>query len=106
MTVKRIAAIAVISILCGCSGFAVETPDAVPTAPSNQAREQMALLHEKIVACLRSDRALAECRSEMMHGCHVMEADRGEQGCRMGMMGRDRQDQSTADKAEHSDHKH
>jgi hypothetical protein len=40
----------------------------------------MAALHEKMAACLRSDKALAECRDEMQKNCRDM---MGEQGCPM-----------------------
>ena len=50
---------------------------------SKQQRAQMASAHEKMAACLRSDRALDECRQEMHASCM---STFGEQGC--PMMGR------------------
>ena len=58
-------------------------------ASSKEMRERMATLHEHMAACLRSDKSLSECHSEMRKHCEdVM----GTQGCtRMmntgGMMG-------------------
>jgi len=49
-----------------------------PGSPSKAMREKMAYLHEQMAACLRSDKALAECRSEMMSACRDTV---GAQGC-------------------------
>lgn len=69
------------------AAFATDPP-AAPT-PTKEMRERMALLHEQMAACLRSDKSIDECRTEMMKHCH---ATMGNQGCtRMmgtgGMMG-------------------
>ena len=48
------------------SSFAADAP---PASPSKEMRQQMALAHEKMAACLRSDRAFTECRQEMMQSC-------------------------------------
>ena len=37
--------------------------------PSKEMRQKMATLHEQMAACLRSDKALADCRTEIMKGC-------------------------------------
>ena len=50
--------------------------------PSKEMRQKMATLHEQMAACLRSDKALADCRTEMMKGC---QEQMGPDGC--GMMG-------------------
>jgi hypothetical protein len=50
--------------------------------PSMEMRQKMATLHEQMAACLRSDKALADCRTEMMKGC---QEQMGPDGC--GMMG-------------------
>jgi len=60
---------------------------ASPAEPSRQMREKMAGLHEQMATCLRSDKAIADCHSQMMKSCQDA---MGEQGCRMmrhGMMG-------------------
>lgn len=59
---------------------------------STQKRDQMALMHEKMAACLRSEKPLKECREEMHKSC--TEA-KGEGHCPMmermhGMKGRRR----------------
>lgn len=58
-------------------------PPAHQMAPSRQMREKMAAMHEKMAACLRSDKPVAECREEMMKDCQGM---MGGRGCSM-MMG-------------------
>jgi hypothetical protein len=44
----------------------------------------MASVHERMAACLRSDKSLIDCRSEMMKNCREMI---GAQGCPMMGMG-------------------
>ena len=47
----------------------------------------MAVLHEQMAACLRSDKSVAECHSQMMTSC---QKSMGKSGCPMmggGMMG-------------------
>ena len=43
-------------------------------------RQKMAGFHEKMAICLRSDRAMQECREEMMNGC---KETMGKSGCPM-----------------------
>ncbi len=38
-------------------------------APSKEQREKMALVHEKMATCLRSDRTIEECHHEMQSSC-------------------------------------
>lgn len=76
-------------------GSAVSAADAPAIAPSKEMRGQMATLHEQMAACLRSEKSLSECRTEMMRSCQSL---MGSQGCRMatgmgmgmggGMMGK------------------
>jgi hypothetical protein len=40
-----------------------------PTPPTKEQREKMAQAHEKLAACLRSDRAIKECRQEVIKAC-------------------------------------
>ena len=54
-----------------------------PSPPSKEQREKMAQAHEKMAACLRSDRPFPDCRQEMMQTCRDT---MGGQGCGM-MMG-------------------
>ena len=37
---------------------------------SKETREKMAVIHEQMAACLRSDKTLSECHAEMMKSCH------------------------------------
>lgn len=46
-------------------------------APSKEQRVQMANAHEKMAACLRSDRSFQECRQEMHTSCAKSFGDRG-----------------------------
>ena len=57
-------------------------PAAAQAAPSKELREKMASLHDQMAACLRSEKSVAECRTQMMQGCR----DIGSQAC--PMMGR------------------
>ena len=96
----RIIATAITStlLIALCStAFAGDAPTAplkrapVPSlaASAKETRERMATLHEQMAACLRSDKSISECHSEMLKRCEAM---MGTQGCtRMmgtgGMMG-------------------
>jgi hypothetical protein len=42
------------------------------TPPTKDQREKMAAEHDKIAACLRSDRAIEDCHKEMMQYHHTM----------------------------------
>ena len=78
------------------AGFAADQPKS-PPSPTKEMRQQMAAVHEKMAACLRSDRPFAECRDEMQKTCHDM---MGEHGCPMmgmGMHGHDRMMKQPAD---------
>jgi hypothetical protein len=75
-------------VIMGASGaFAADPPTGSQAAPSKEMREKMATLHEQMVACLRSDKPIADCHSQMMQGC---QDTMGKHGCTMtghGMMG-------------------
>jgi hypothetical protein len=43
---------------------AADTKSSMPE-PSKEQREKMALVHEKLAACLRSERSFADCHHEM-----------------------------------------
>lgn len=47
---------------------------------TQQQREKMAAIHEKMAACLRSDRLFHECRSELHERCMSVI---GKEGCPM-----------------------
>jgi hypothetical protein len=71
-------------IFIGCAAASAAEPPAPPAEPSKEMRVKMASAHERMAACLRSEKPIAECRSDMMKSCHdVM----GERGCPMMGMG-------------------
>lgn len=69
-------------VLLIAAGSAVFAADAPTTTPSKAMREQMAMLHEQMATCLRSDKPMSECRTAMMTNCQSM---MGAQGCRTAM---------------------
>ncbi len=48
--------------------------------PTKEQREKMAQLHEKMAACLRTDKPVHECHEEMMKAC---QEQMGQDGCPM-----------------------
>jgi hypothetical protein len=55
------------------------------TPMTKEQRDKMASMHEKMAACLRSDKPMSECHSEMRKNCQEM---MGKNGCpMMGEMG-------------------
>src|SRR6185437_5831477 len=73
-------------IALGAAAFAANPPASAGPTPTKAMREKMAVLHEQMAACLRSDKSLSDCRAEMQKSCHDM---MGNQGCNMmGMGGR------------------
>jgi hypothetical protein len=80
-------ALSMVGLLSG-TAFAQATKPVTPSAPAmtTEQRQQMAAVHEKAAACLRSDRPVSECHAEMMKGC---QAAMGSGMCPMmgGMMG-------------------
>ena len=49
---------------------AADPKTAPPAAATAEQRQKMADIHQKMAECLRSDRPIAECRSEMAGSCH------------------------------------
>jgi hypothetical protein len=70
-------------MVCGASGVAHGQPAGAPQLSKEQ-REHMAIVHEKMAACLRSDKDIASCRDEMSKHCREL---MGEQACPMMGMG-------------------
>lgn len=71
--VRRMGAIRAAFLSCGAallcsagSALATEPPHDSRPPPTREMREKMAEAHEKIAACLRSDRPIDECHAEMM----------------------------------------
>lgn len=63
-----------LAVLVGAMGFAVASNAAEPSAmqPTKEMRATMASAHEKMAACLRTDKPMAECREEMRKGAPMM----------------------------------
>ena len=89
----RTAMLAVAGIAAALLGAgAAWSADPAPTAPaaktapspSKETREKMAVLHEQMAACLRSDKSVSECHAQMMKSCHD---NLGANGCPMMGMG-------------------
>ncbi len=51
------------------------SPASSAAAPSKETREAMAAIHEQMAACLRSDKSIEQCRSEMHKACHEKVGD-------------------------------
>jgi len=73
-------------LLCASAWSADPAPatSGAQAAPSKEMRAKMAAVHEQMAACLRSDKAFAECRKEMMQSCQQTV---GSQSCPMMGMG-------------------
>lgn len=71
--VLRRAAVGIAVALLSVSAWSADPapPVASPSAavPSKEVREKMAMLHEQMAACLRSDKSFAECRAQMRRSC-------------------------------------
>ena len=67
----RSAGVIVLLISGAGAAWAVEPP-ATPNAPTKQMREQMASMHERMATCLRSDKAVVDCRNDMMKSCQAL----------------------------------
>ena len=85
MKVKKMAGLCSVIALVANLSFAAE-PSPKPgrmKEPTKEQRQKMAELHEKMANCLKSDRAVSECRKEMMQSC---KETMGNDGCPMGGM--------------------
>ncbi len=61
-----------VALLCATGAvLADEQPQGSRPAPTKEQREKMAVEHDQIAACLRSDRAIEECHA-MMQNHHMM----------------------------------
>ncbi len=74
-------AIGALSLLGGIASAA--PPSTGGATVSKETREKMATIHEQMAACLRSDKTIAACHSEMRKSCTEL----GDQGCPMMGMG-------------------
>ncbi len=84
--------LSILILLMGLAGFsALAEQSAVSKKPSSNAtteltqeqRLKMAGLHANMADCLKSDKAISECRQEMMKGCREAMC---KEGCPQGMM--------------------
>ena len=89
-TTRWLAGVAAIVLLSASAALAADPAKAPPAAPTAAEREQMAAAHQKMADCLKSDRPMSECKSEMMKSAHGMKGDMGcpmmESGHHGGMM--------------------
>ena len=69
----------------GTVSLAATAPGPAPATVTKETREKMAVVHEQMAACLRSDKSLADCHAEMRQSC---KESLGDQGCPMMGMGR------------------
>lgn len=78
--IKLLHAIAASSIAITCAGSTLAADSTKPECPtpSKEMREKMASWHEQMAACLRSDKAINECRPAMAKNHQDM---MGEMGC-------------------------
>jgi len=78
-----------VSLLCTLIASAfmsgIAMADMATAEPSKDLRAKMAAAHEQMAACLRTDRAMSDCREEMMKQCHKL---MGERACPMMEMGK------------------
>lgn len=72
------------SLLIGSGAFAANPANNANQKITPKQRQEMAQAHEKMAACLRSDKPVNQCRQEMMKSCQKMMS---EGGCMMGSMG-------------------
>lgn len=83
------AGLAIVAMMIAGAGAAFAAEEPAAPMPSKEMRDKMAAAHEKMAACLRSDKPFADCRSEMQHSCKTM---MGEEGCPMMGMGMHKHD--------------
>ena len=84
------AAVCILGCVAGAA-FAQGSGAAKGPTMTTEQRQTMAAAHEKMAACLRSDKAVEECRSEMMKSCQENKGScpmMGGQGGPMGHGGR------------------
>jgi len=82
-TFRQAVAVLIVSTVA-TAALAANPPATTSTGPSKETREKMAVLHEQMAACLRSDKSISDCRDEMRKNCQTTV---GAQGC--PMMGMD-----------------
>ncbi len=83
-SIRSVLVLAAMSVM-GTVALAATQPAPAPATVSKETREKMAVVHEQMAACLRSDKSLADCHTEMMKSC---KESLGDQGCPMMGMGK------------------
>ena len=92
-TIRWNALVAAAALAAGGAALAADPGKSAPPAPTPEQRKQMAEVHQRMAACLASDKPIAECRTEMWANCQSL---MGKTGCPMmggagwmgpGMMG-------------------
>jgi len=63
---------AFIAVACASGAFASATTKHECPDPSKEDREKMAVAHEQMAACLRSDKPAMECHNELAKSQHQM----------------------------------
>lgn len=65
------------SMAVSAAAIAADSAPAGAAEPTKETRAKMATLHEQMAACLRSDKSMNDCRSEMMSACQKLMGDSG-----------------------------
>ena len=60
------------SMVISVAAMATDMAPAGGAEPDREMRAKMAGVHEQMAACLRSDKSMSDCRSEMMKGCQEL----------------------------------
>ena len=68
-SVRARTAITAMLLLLGAAVTSADVPAPEHRELSKETREQMAVLHEQMAACLRSDKPFPECHSAMIRSC-------------------------------------
>jgi hypothetical protein len=68
MTIASHTTTLTVLLLGAVAGANAQTPTAQPEI-SKDTREKMAALHEQMASCLRSDKSVADCHSEVLKSC-------------------------------------
>ena len=74
------ALLAGVAIVGSGSVLGADPQQSGPADPSPASRQKMAEVHQQMAACLRSDKVIAQCRSEMSKNCTDL---MGKDGCPM-----------------------
>jgi hypothetical protein len=61
--------VAALALMWAGTARSEEPKKGPPPAPTAEQRQKMAEVHEKMAACLRSERPIGECRKEMATAC-------------------------------------